>query len=120
MSGGLSRSEFANISQGTMSGLFIDRVFEEHVAARRGAARRDEMDLTAFVDFVLAWDHRSHPAALKYFFAIYDIQKQVRALAGRAKGGNFKRGRAGGLLWARASGGGRCPPPAAPTARFVA
>jgi len=58
-------------------------VFEEHVVARRGAARRDEMDLTAFVDFVLAWDHRSHPAALKYFFAIYDIQKQVTALGFR-------------------------------------
>lgn len=39
---------------------------------------RDEMDLLAFTDFVLAWDHRSHPAAIKYFFDIFDLKKQVR------------------------------------------
>ncbi|KIY93993.1 Serine/threonine-protein phosphatase 2Aregulatory subunit B'' subunit gamma [Monoraphidium neglectum] len=136
-SGSLSRAEFSRISQGTMSELFIARVFEEHVAAPRGdvlgaasgeespgglprlglrvrtrsgsgdgsgggsgggdgspagaveggAARarrrpappegagpRDEMDMMAFVDFVLAWDHRNHPAALPYFFSIFDLQ----------------------------------------------
>ncbi|KXZ55064.1 hypothetical protein GPECTOR_3g221 [Gonium pectorale] len=36
----------------------------------------DEMDLLAFTDFVLAWDHRSHPAAIKYFFDIFDLKKQ--------------------------------------------
>lgn len=38
---------------------------------------RDQMDLIAFTDFVLAWDHRSHPAAIKYFFDIFDLKKQV-------------------------------------------
>lgn len=38
---------------------------------------RDEMDLLAFTDFVLAWDHRSHPAAIKYFFPIIDIESKV-------------------------------------------
>ncbi|EFJ50385.1 hypothetical protein VOLCADRAFT_88941 [Volvox carteri f. nagariensis] len=37
---------------------------------------RDEMDMLAFTDFVLAWDHRSHPAAIKYFFDIFDLKKQ--------------------------------------------
>jgi len=170
--GTLSRCEFSRISQGTMSDLFIARVFEEHVAAPRGgvwpppdtsaaaspskqqqqdsqlntgagaeaaaaspaaaadlpnlglrlrtassdgasssgsptqqqqqqseqqqqqqqpgtrrhrmkqdqavgACTRDEMDMMAFVDFVLAWDHRNHPAALGYFFAIFDLQHKV-------------------------------------------
>jgi hypothetical protein len=35
------------------------------------------MDLVAFTDFVLAWDHRSHPAAIKYFFPIMDLQGKV-------------------------------------------
>ncbi|GFH14139.1 serine/threonine-protein phosphatase 2A regulatory subunit B'' subunit gamma [Haematococcus lacustris] len=34
------------------------------------------MDLTAFADFVLAWDHRSHPAAIKYFFPVLDLKNQ--------------------------------------------
>ncbi len=40
------------------------------------------MDLVSFTDFVLAWDHRSHPAAIKYFFPIFDLQRQVRAGCG--------------------------------------
>jgi serine/threonine-protein phosphatase 2A regulatory subunit B'' len=35
------------------------------------------MDLIEFTDFVLAWDHRSSPAAIKYFFPIFDLQKKV-------------------------------------------
>jgi Ca2+-binding EF-hand superfamily protein len=34
-SGTLSRCEFSRISQGTMSELFISRVFEEHAAEHR-------------------------------------------------------------------------------------
>ncbi len=47
---------------------------------------RDEMDLLAFTDFVLAWDHRSHPAAIKYFFDIFDLKKQVRRQASASFG----------------------------------
>jgi hypothetical protein len=36
-----------------------------------------------FVDFVLAWDHRSHPAALPYFFSIFDLQHRVSGAPGR-------------------------------------
>jgi hypothetical protein len=35
------------------------------------------MDLLAFADFVLAWDHRNHPASVGYFFKIFDIQHKV-------------------------------------------
>mmetsp|Transcript_5397 Transcript_5397/g.14556 ORF Transcript_5397/g.14556 Transcript_5397/m.14556 type:complete len:474 (+) Transcript_5397:65-1486(+) len=74
----LSRSEFSQISNGTMSSLFIQRIFEQHVMRQRNPlskrSYRDEMDLIAFTDFVLAWDHRSHPAAIKYFFPIIDLE----------------------------------------------
>lgn len=70
-----------------MSRLFIDRVFEEAVGQRRrrgirnsDPGRKDEMDLMSFVDFVLAWDHRNHAAALPYFFSIFDVHKQVGRL----------------------------------------
>ncbi|GIL55563.1 hypothetical protein Vafri_11019 [Volvox africanus] len=80
MNGLLSRIEFTAISNGTMSPLFISRIFEEHVMRMRvvqgRTVHRDEMDLLAFTDFVLAWDHRSHPAAIKYFFDIFDLKKQ--------------------------------------------
>ncbi len=42
-----------------------------------GVGARDEMDMMAFVDFVLAWDHRNHPASLPYFFAIFDLSHAV-------------------------------------------
>jgi hypothetical protein len=43
------------------------------------AGPRDEMDLLAFADFVLAWDHRNQAAAIPYFFKIFDIHHRVRA-----------------------------------------
>jgi serine/threonine-protein phosphatase 2A regulatory subunit B'' len=39
------------------------------------------MDLLAFADFVLAWDHRNHAASVGYFFKIFDIQHKVSVLA---------------------------------------
>lgn len=41
------------------------------------ACARDEMDLLAFATFVLAWDHRNQPAAIPYFFKIFDIHHRV-------------------------------------------
>ncbi|KAG1658634.1 hypothetical protein FOA52_007568 [Chlamydomonas sp. UWO 241] len=74
--GVLNIAEFSQISGNTMSPLFLERIFEEHVVTRRGqAGTRDMMDLLDFTDFVLAWDHRSSPAAIKYFFPIFDLKK---------------------------------------------
>ena len=33
------------------------------------------MDFQAFLDFVLAWSNKNHPASLAYFFRILDINK---------------------------------------------
>ena len=37
--------------------------------------RDREMDFQAFLDFVLAWSNKNHPASLAYFFRILDINK---------------------------------------------
>ncbi|KAL6758447.1 hypothetical protein V8C86DRAFT_1499193 [Haematococcus lacustris] len=42
----------------------------------------DEMDLTAFADFVLTWDYRSRPAAIKYFFPVLDLKNQAEGCCG--------------------------------------
>lgn len=47
------------------------------------ACARDEMDLLSFATFVLAWDHRNQPAAIPYFFKIFDIHHRVRTRMGR-------------------------------------
>ena len=64
---------------GTMSQIFQDRVFEEHVAFSRADRRgnvRNEMDMSAFLDFLLAWENRETPQAAKYFFKVLDIRGQ--------------------------------------------
>mmetsp|Transcript_7778 Transcript_7778/g.15185 ORF Transcript_7778/g.15185 Transcript_7778/m.15185 type:complete len:456 (-) Transcript_7778:150-1517(-) len=97
----LSRTEFGGVGNYTMSQFLIQRVFEEHVMKQRsgvaglsgfsnyngmsgqrhfrsgyGNPPRDEMDLTTFVDFVLAWENCNHVAAIRYFFPIFDLQNQ--------------------------------------------
>lgn len=87
MTNTLSIEEFSNISQGQMSPLFLQRVFQEHVmkqcsypvgrqAGGWSSSSSGEMDLMAFVDFVLSWDNRGLPVAQKYFWDIYDIHKR--------------------------------------------
>ena len=56
------------------------------------------MDLVAFTDFVLAWDHRSQPAAIKYFFDIFDLEKQV-GCGGGVGGGGGTRGAWQSAAW---------------------
>lgn len=112
----LDLQEFSQISGSTMSQLFLERIFEEHVMTRRapgargpphvhgaaksaggGSAHRDKMDIIDFTDFVLAWDHRSSPAAIKYFFPIFDLKHQVRHRGRRERGPQACWGRDEGL-----------------------
>lgn len=70
-SGALTPPQFARFGDGLTS-LFAERVFEAHVLGRR-KERPAEMDFDAFLDFVLAWTHRSHPVALSYFYRVLDV-----------------------------------------------
>lgn len=87
-----------------LTDVFVDRLFEEHslkglesLKAAKAAAGRvnstasdpfiakslerrrkqlaGEMDFQAFLDFVLAWSNKNHPASLAYFFRILDVNK---------------------------------------------
>jgi len=87
-----------------LTDLFVDRLFEEHslkglAGARRVRADRlkpiatnvdpfvaksmekrrkameSEMDFHAFLDFVLAWSEKEHPASLAYLFRVLDVNR---------------------------------------------
>mmetsp|Transcript_24313 Transcript_24313/g.59749 ORF Transcript_24313/g.59749 Transcript_24313/m.59749 type:complete len:348 (+) Transcript_24313:281-1324(+) len=88
-----------------LSDAFVDRLYEEHslkgaVAVREAKAKAakgvsstlsdpfiaasierrrkqqlTEMDFQPFLDFVLAWSNKNHPASLAYFFRILDVNK---------------------------------------------
>ncbi|ACO61260.1 predicted protein, partial [Micromonas commoda] len=53
-----------------LTDLFVDRLFEEH-----SKAMESEMDFHAFLDFVLAWSDKEHPASLAYFFRVLDVNR---------------------------------------------
>ncbi|KAK9808769.1 hypothetical protein WJX72_003243 [[Myrmecia] bisecta] len=79
MNGYLTSREFFGFSMGTMSPLFIERLFEEHVAsskARRAGGPKGQMDFLAFLDFLLAWENRNMPSAVTYFFSVFDMRSQ--------------------------------------------
>ena len=88
-----------------LTDVFVNRLYEEHSlkgpaaakayraqSTRANAAAADpfvaqslerrrkqiasEMDFTAFLDFVLAWSDKNHPASLAYFFRVLDVDKQ--------------------------------------------
>lgn len=51
-----------------MTRLAIDRIFAQHCPGGSG------MDFPAFCTFCAAWEARHHPAAVRYFFAVLDLQ----------------------------------------------
>ena len=42
---------------------------------KRRKALESEMDFHAFLDFVLAWSDKGHPASLAYFFRVLDVNR---------------------------------------------
>ena len=76
---------------GTMTPLFVTRLFEERAAAGAGHAGEAEgtrrgrqqggqgrrpggMGWEAFLDFLLAWEHRGSRAGVRYFFPLFDLR----------------------------------------------
>jgi len=60
-----------------MTPFFISRVFEEHAAAKHStrfaSAVPGQMSFESFLDFWLAWDHRSTSVGVRYFFPVLDL-----------------------------------------------
>lgn len=66
--GMLSKEELARYGSGTLTRVFVDRVFQECLTYD------GEMDYKTYLDFVLALENRKEPQALQYMFRILDVQ----------------------------------------------
>ncbi|XP_046355906.1 serine/threonine-protein phosphatase 2A regulatory subunit B'' subunit gamma-like [Haliotis rufescens] len=66
--GMLSKEELARYGTGTLTDVFLDRVFQECLTYE------GEMDYKTYLDFVLAMENRREPQALRYLFRILDVQ----------------------------------------------
>ncbi|KAG8198356.1 hypothetical protein JTE90_021604 [Oedothorax gibbosus] len=68
--GMLSKEELFRYGTGTLTPIFIERVFQECLTYDR------EMDYKTYLDFVLAMENRKDPQALQYFFRLLDIEQK--------------------------------------------
>lgn len=66
--GMLSKSELSGYGSGTLTSVFIDRVFSECLTYD------GDMDYKTYLDFVLALENRHEPQSLHYIFRILDIE----------------------------------------------
>lgn len=63
----LSKSELAGYGSGTLTTVFLDRLFAECITYD------GEMDYKTYLDFVLALENRQEPQSLQYLFRILDF-----------------------------------------------
>ncbi|CAN6806217.1 unnamed protein product [Brassica oleracea var. botrytis] len=74
-SGSLSKQELKEYADGTLTEIFIERVFDEHVRrGKSGSGNSREMDFDSFLDFVLALENKDTPEGLTYLFRCLDLQ----------------------------------------------
>ena len=72
--GYILQDDLVNFEGTKFSALFIQMVFETYVPLSEADELR--MHLTELADFVLAWRDRSSPAAISYFFKIFDMDNK--------------------------------------------
>ncbi|XP_003382540.1 PREDICTED: serine/threonine-protein phosphatase 2A regulatory subunit B'' subunit gamma-like [Amphimedon queenslandica] len=65
--GMLNKSELARFGTGTLTKVFIDRIFQECLTYE------GEVDYRTYLDFVLAMENKREPQSLQYFFRLLDI-----------------------------------------------
>jgi serine/threonine-protein phosphatase 2A regulatory subunit B''/actin-binding protein anillin len=66
--GMLSKKELMGYGSGTLTPIFLDRVFAECLTYD------GEMDYKTYLDFVLALENRQEPQSLHYLFRILDVE----------------------------------------------
>ncbi|KAL5221023.1 hypothetical protein ABZP36_025736 [Zizania latifolia] len=72
--GTLSKHELKEYADGTLTDIFIERVFDEHVRRNKvGGGNSREMDFESFLDFVLALENKDTPEGLTYLFRCLDL-----------------------------------------------
>ncbi|KPP75279.1 serine/threonine-protein phosphatase 2A regulatory subunit B'' subunit gamma-like [Scleropages formosus] len=68
--GMLSKEELSRYGTGTLTSIFLDRVYQECLTYD------GEMDYKTYLDFVLALENRKEPAALQYIFKLLDMENK--------------------------------------------
>jgi serine/threonine-protein phosphatase 2A regulatory subunit B'' len=68
--GMLNKQELSHYGSGTLTDVFLDRVFQECVTYS------GEMDYKSYLDFVLALENRNEPQSLQFIFRILDIDQK--------------------------------------------
>ncbi|CBY09248.1 unnamed protein product [Oikopleura dioica] len=68
--GMLSRQELQKYGTGSLSPVFLERIYEECLTYE------GELDYKSYLDFVLAYEYRQEPASIQYFFKLLDIEKK--------------------------------------------
>ncbi|XP_054262977.1 serine/threonine-protein phosphatase 2A regulatory subunit B'' subunit gamma-like isoform X1 [Macrosteles quadrilineatus] len=68
--GMISKEELAGYGTGTLTKVFLEKVFQECLTYD------EEMDYKTYLDFVLALENRHEPQSLRYLFRILDIKNQ--------------------------------------------
>ncbi|GLJ45903.1 hypothetical protein SUGI_0966330 [Cryptomeria japonica] len=72
--GTLSKQELWDYADGSLTDIFIERVFDEHIrCGKRGGRNGREMDFESFLDFVLALENKDTPEGLTYLFHCLDL-----------------------------------------------
>jgi len=66
--GMLNKQELKRYGTGTLTNVFLDRVFQECLTYE------GEMDYKTYLDFVLALENKKEPQALQYLFKILDVK----------------------------------------------
>eukprot|EP00823_Brevimastigomonas_motovehiculus_P009181 TRINITY_DN8845_c0_g1_i1.p1 TRINITY_DN8845_c0_g1~~TRINITY_DN8845_c0_g1_i1.p1 ORF type:complete len:482 (+),score=107.63 TRINITY_DN8845_c0_g1_i1:19-1464(+) len=72
--GMLSKREFMHYNNGSLSSVFVDRLFQEYRMYESPDTGEMEMDYKTFLDFALAMENKNSPEALHYFWKIFDLQ----------------------------------------------
>ncbi|GKC41270.1 probable serine/threonine-protein phosphatase 2A regulatory subunit B'' subunit TON2 [Tanacetum coccineum] len=74
MNGTLSKQELREYADGTLTDIFIERAFDEHLrCGKSGNANAWEMDFESFLDFVLALENKDSPEGITYLFKCLDL-----------------------------------------------
>ncbi len=73
--GMLSASELSRYRGGGLTGVFVQRVFQECQTYRNRETGDSEIDYKSYLDFVLATTYEGTPEALAYFMRLLDLHK---------------------------------------------
>ncbi|KAL1832538.1 hypothetical protein ACET3Z_002189 [Daucus carota] len=73
MSGTLNKHELREYADGTLTDIFIERAFDEHIGRGKNGGNGREMDFENFLDFVLALKNKDTEEGLTYLFHCLDL-----------------------------------------------